>query len=45
MEGFARKLEAAIQESPPDWLWLQRRWKYPKPEQPETHTGRRRVKR
>ena len=29
MERFARQLEAAIQESPADWLWLQKRWKYP----------------
>ncbi len=32
MERFARQLEAAIEESPPDWLWLQKRWKYPKTE-------------
>jgi len=31
MEGFARNLELAIRESPADWLWLQKRWKYPKP--------------
>jgi Kdo2-lipid IVA lauroyltransferase/acyltransferase len=31
MEGFARNLERAILESPADWLWLQKRWKYPKP--------------
>ncbi len=42
MERFARKLEAAIQESPADWLWLQKRWKYPKPEHPEVDEGRRR---
>ena len=34
MERFARMLEAAVRESPADWLWLQKRWKYPKPEQP-----------
>jgi Kdo2-lipid IVA lauroyltransferase/acyltransferase len=34
MEGFARHLERAIQDSPADWLWLQKRWKYPKPEMP-----------
>ena len=34
MERFARVLEAAVRESPADWLWLQKRWKYPKPEQP-----------
>jgi len=30
MEGFARKLEQAVLEGPADWLWLQKRWKYPK---------------
>lgn len=30
MEGFARNLEQAILESPADWLWVQKRWKYPK---------------
>ncbi len=45
METFARKLEAAIRESPADWLWLQKRWKYPKPEQPEEEGRRRRLKR
>ena len=44
MERFARQLEIAIQESPADWLWLQKRWKYPKPEQPETEGRRRRAK-
>ena len=41
MERFARVLEAAVRESPADWLWLQKRWKYPKPEQPAA-AGRRR---
>ena len=45
MERFARQLEIAIQESPADWLWLQKRWKYPKPDQPETEGRRRRAKR
>jgi len=45
MERFARQLEVAIRESPADWLWLQKRWKYPKPDQPETEGRRRRVKR
>jgi len=45
MERFARQLEAAIQESPADWLWLQKRWKYPKPEHPEVTGSRRRGKR
>ena len=31
MEGFARQLERAVRASPADWLWLQKRWKYPKP--------------
>jgi|KBSSwiStaDraftv2_1062776.scaffolds.fasta_scaffold84995_2 KDO2-lipid IV(A) lauroyltransferase len=30
MEGFARNLEHAVRDSPADWLWLQKRWKYPK---------------
>ena len=34
MEGFARNLELSIRESPADWLWLQKRWKYPKPAKP-----------
>ena len=31
MESFARRLEAAVREAPADWLWLQKRWKYPRP--------------
>ena len=42
MERFARMLEAAVRESPADWLWLQKRWKYPKPVQPEAEARRRR---
>ena len=45
MERFARQLEIAVQESPADWLWLQKRWKYPKPDQPELQGRRRRTKR
>ena len=30
-EQYARTLERAIIESPSDWLWLQKKWKYPKP--------------
>jgi KDO2-lipid IV(A) lauroyltransferase len=41
MERFARMLEAAVRESPADWLWLQKRWKYPKPEQPAAARRRR----
>ena len=42
MERFARMLETAIQESPADWLWLQKRWKYPKPEDANVAGSRRR---
>ena len=31
MERFARRAEQAILESPADFLWLQKRWKYPRP--------------
>ena len=31
MEGFARNLEQEVRASPADWLWVQKRWKYPKP--------------
>ena len=31
MEAFARQLEKAVCASPADWLWVQKRWKYPKP--------------
>ena len=31
MEKFARRAERAVVESPADFLWLQKRWKYPKP--------------
>ena len=34
MEAFARNLELAIRASPADWLWVQKRWKYPKPAMP-----------
>jgi KDO2-lipid IV(A) lauroyltransferase len=30
MESFARKLEQEVRASPADWLWVQKRWKYPK---------------
>ena len=45
MERFARMLETAIQESPADWLWLQKRWKYPKPEDANAAGSRRRAPR
>lgn len=31
MEAFARHLERAVIERPAEWLWVQKRWKYPKP--------------
>jgi KDO2-lipid IV(A) lauroyltransferase len=31
MEGFARHLERAVIARPAEWLWVQKRWKYPKP--------------
>lgn len=31
MEAFARQLERAVIERPEEWLWVQKRWKYPKP--------------
>ncbi len=30
MEAFARQLERAVIERPAQWLWVQKRWKYPK---------------
>ncbi len=33
-ERYARTLESEIRANPADWLWLQKKWKYPKP--PET---------
>lgn len=31
MEGFARHLEREVARAPAEWLWLQKRWKYPRP--------------
>ena len=31
VETYARLLEAEIRESPADWLWIHRKWKYRKP--------------
>ena len=42
MELFARQLETAVEESPADWLWVQKRWKYPKPAESEGAVRRRR---
>ncbi len=30
VEAYARKLEEEIRASPPDWLWVHNKWKYPK---------------
>ena len=45
MERFARMLEAAVRESPADWLWLQKRWKYPKTDEPDARPQRSRTRR
>lgn len=31
VERYARQLESEIRASPPDWLWVHNKWKYPKP--------------
>ena len=31
VEHYARRLESEIRASPPDWLWVHNKWKYPKP--------------
>lgn len=31
VERYARRLEQDIRDSPADWLWLQKKWKYAKP--------------
>ena len=31
IERYARALENEIRASPADWLWIHRKWKYPKP--------------
>lgn len=31
IEHYARALESEIRNSPADWLWIHRKWKYPKP--------------
>jgi KDO2-lipid IV(A) lauroyltransferase len=31
VERYARQLEHEIRASPPDWLWVHNKWKYPKP--------------
>jgi len=39
IEAYARALEREIRHSPADWLWVHRKWKYPKPDvaTPATH--------
>jgi len=44
IDGYAKCLEAEIRAHPADWLWVHRKWKYPKPGtpgQPEFDPGRR----
>jgi KDO2-lipid IV(A) lauroyltransferase len=31
VERYARRLETEIRASPPDWLWVHNKWKYPRP--------------
>jgi KDO2-lipid IV(A) lauroyltransferase len=31
VDAYAARLEAEIRHSPADWLWVHRKWKYPKP--------------
>lgn len=31
VDAYAARLEAEIRNSPADWLWVHRKWKYPKP--------------
>lgn len=33
-EAYARKLEATIVAAPPDWLWIHKKWKYPRSADP-----------
>ncbi len=33
VEAYARKLEAEIRTSPADWLWIENKWKYPRPQE------------
>lgn len=41
MEAFARQLERAVIERPAEWLWVQKRWKYPKHADAPRKAGRR----
>jgi lauroyl/myristoyl acyltransferase len=31
IERYARAAERAVRASPADWLWVYRKWKYPRP--------------
>ncbi len=35
IERYVRALEEEIRSNPADWLWIHRKWKYPKPASPE----------
>ena len=39
IEHYVRALEAEIRTSPADWLWIHRKWKYPKPSGPAQRRG------
>lgn len=41
VERYARSLERTIIGSPSDWLWLQKKWKYPKPAPEDAAASRR----
>jgi KDO2-lipid IV(A) lauroyltransferase len=44
IDGYAKCLEAEIRAHPADWLWVHKKWKYPKPGAPgqsEFDPGRR----
>ena len=31
VDRYAERLEAEVRANPADWLWVHRKWKYPKP--------------
>jgi len=45
VERYARQLESEIRASPPDWLWVHNKWKYPKPAVEAEPRKRRRARR
>ena len=45
VERYARQLEGEIRASPPDWLWVHNKWKYPKPAVEAEPRKRRRARR